>query len=130
MVPMCVQSWRSKLPTNRLYTRSKSAKLYPMKKSLCLLIALALCVAVNAQAMTKSPSGEANPSSKNTPGVELAQTLSTVTGVAISPLLGVGAVGAWKYYHTPPEKRARLPWFAQPAFWIPALVLVAIVGIK
>lgn len=61
----------------------------------------------------------------------MAQTLSTVTGVAISPLLGVGAVGAWQYYaaHTPQE-RARLPWFAHPWFWIPALVVVGLCALK
>jgi len=101
-----------------------------MKKSLTVLIALALGASLTAQAVTKAPSDTAPPPARNTPGVELAQTLSTVTGVAISPLLGVGAVGAWKYYHTPPEKRARLPWFAQPTFWMPALLLVALVGIK
>jgi hypothetical protein len=64
--------------------------------------------------------------SKPSPGVELAQTLSTITGVAISPLLGVGAVGAWKYYVSSPEMRGRLPWFAQPWFWGPALLLVTL----
>lgn len=68
--------------------------------------------------------------SKATPGVELAQTLSMVTGVAISPLLGVGAVGAWKYFHTPSEHRAKLVWYAQPWFWIPALLVVAFVAAK
>src|SRR5262249_24195941 len=34
------------------------------------------------------------PTAKPTPGVEAAQAISTITGVAISPLLGVGAVGA------------------------------------
>ncbi|HEU0039646.1 MAG TPA: hypothetical protein VFR76_10245 [Verrucomicrobiae bacterium] len=101
-----------------------------MKKSLSLLLALAFGATLTAQAVTKaSPDSEPGPA-RNTPGVELAQTLSTVTGVAISPLFGVGAVGAWKYYHTLPEKRANLPWFAQPAFWMPALLLVALVGIK
>ena len=60
------------------------------------------------------------------PGTELAHAISEITGVAISPLLGVSAVGAWKYYHAQtPQQRARLPWFAQPWFWIPAFVLVA-----
>jgi hypothetical protein len=64
-------------------------------------------------------------SSVVTPGTELAHTISELTGVAISPLLGVSAVGVWKYYHTStPQQRARLPWFAQPWFWVPALVLV------
>ena len=31
------------------------------------------------------------------PGVQIAQTLSTITGVAISPLLGVSAVGCYQY---------------------------------
>jgi hypothetical protein len=101
-----------------------------MKKSRFLLLALVLGAAFSANAVTKAPSETAPSAARNTPGVELAQTLSTITGVAISPLLGVGAVGAWKYYHTPPEKRARLPWFAQPTFWMPALLLVALVGLK
>jgi hypothetical protein len=65
-----------------------------------------------------------------TPGVEAAKAISLITGVAISPLLGVGAVGAWEYYSAPVEQRGRLPWYAQPAFWIPALLLVAMVGAK
>jgi len=53
-----------------------------------------------------------------------------VTGTAISPLLGVGAVGAYEWWKAPKEKRPRLPWFAQPWFWAPALSLVALVGLK
>jgi hypothetical protein len=69
-------------------------------------------------------------SAHKTPGVEVAQAISTITGVAISPLLGVGAIGAWKYYKTHPDKRADLPWFAQTWFWAPALMLVVIVFLK
>ena len=66
-----------------------------------------------------------------TPGVEMAHTISEITGVAISPLLGVSAVGAWKYFHAQtPQQLARLPWFAQPWFWIPAFVLVAACFLK
>jgi hypothetical protein len=65
------------------------------------------------------------------PGTELAHTISEVTGVAISPLLGVSAVGAWKYFHAQtPQQIARLPWFAQPWFWIPAFVLVTACFLK
>jgi hypothetical protein len=53
-----------------------------------------------------------------------------ITGVAISPLLGVGAVGAYTWWNAPVEKRARLDWYAQPWFWIPALLLVALIGVK
>jgi hypothetical protein len=65
------------------------------------------------------------------PGTELAHAISEITGVAISPLLGVSAVGAWKYLHAQtPQQRASLPWFAQPWFWIPAFVLVTACFLK
>jgi hypothetical protein len=51
--------------------------------------------------------------------------------VAISPLLGVGAIGAWEYCSAPSvAARARLPWFAQPWFWVPALVIVGLCALK
>lgn len=98
-----------------------------MKRSVWLALLLALClVTPDLSAASPSPA----PSPRSTPGLELAQTISTVTGVAISPLLGVGAVGAWKFFQTPAAQRSRLPWFAQPYFWIPALLLVALVFTK
>ncbi len=65
-----------------------------------------------------------------TPGVKLAQTVTAVTGIAISPLLGVSAVGAWKYYATPGPRRGALPWYASPYFWIPGLGIVALLAAK
>ncbi len=76
------------------------------------------------------PAAAAAAPAKPAPGVELAQTISMLTGVAISPLLGVGAVGAWKYFKATAETRPRLPWFAQPWFWLPALLLVGVVFAK
>ena len=76
------------------------------------------------------PAAETASDSRMVPGVALAQTLSEVTGLAISPLLGAGAYGAWKYWRTPPEQRPYLPWYARPAFWGVALVLVSLVGLK
>ena len=69
-------------------------------------------------------------SNPSTPGVAAAEAISTITGVAISPLLGVSAVGVWKYFKTPPNGRAGLPWFAQPWFWIPALLIVVLCFVK
>jgi len=63
-------------------------------------------------------------------GVKAAEALSTITGVAISPLFGVSAVGAYKYWKTDPSRRATLPWFAQPWFWVPGLLLIALVFLK
>lgn len=65
------------------------------------------------------------------PGKQIAQQVSLITGVAISPLMGVGAVGAWQYFEAKtPEQRAKLPWFANPLFWVPALLLVAACFLK
>jgi hypothetical protein len=91
----------------------------------------ALCVSL-LLAGTPAFAAESKPAaqSKPAPGLEAAQTISTVTGVAISPLLGVGAVGAYQYYKAPPAQRARLNWYAHPWFWVPALILVVLIGIK
>lgn len=53
-----------------------------------------------------------------------------VTGIAISPLLGTAAVGAWDYVRTAAEQRDKLDWYANPMFWFPALLLVAAVAFK
>ena len=71
------------------------------------------------------------PAAKNPPGQQVAQTISQITGVAISPLMGVGTVGAWQYFQAKtPEQKARLPWFANPLFWVPALLLVGACVLK
>lgn len=63
-------------------------------------------------------------------GIELAEAVSQTTGIAISPLLGVGALGAWTYFQAPQAQREQLPWFAQMWFWLPALGLVALLVAK
>jgi hypothetical protein len=99
-----------------------------MKQRPWLLGALVLALVSLGLRAAAEPAAARAP--QGAPGVELAQAISTVTGVAISPLLGVGAVGAYRYYQTPPERRAHLPWFARPHFWVPALLLVALVFAK
>jgi hypothetical protein len=82
-------------------------------------------------ARAAAPAASAPSTNAVAPGAELAHAISEITGVAISPLLGVSAVGAWKYFHArTPQQRARLPWFAQPWFWIPAFVLVTACFLK
>jgi hypothetical protein len=45
--------------------------------------------------------------------------------------MGVGGVGAWQYFKAKtPEEKARLPWFANPLFWVPALLLVGACFVK
>ena len=100
-----------------------------MSKGLPTLIAIGLALSL-AAARADTTNAAVAPD-KNLPGRQIAQSLSLITGVAISPLMGVGAVGAWEYYHArTPEQKARLPWFANPWFWVPALVLVAMCFVK
>ena len=84
---------------------------------------------------TALPAAEQLPQSEShatprLPGVELAETVTQLTGVAISPLLGVSSVGAWRYYHTPEGNRHLLPWFCHPYIWIAGLSLVALCFLK
>lgn len=64
------------------------------------------------------------------PGVGLAEGISEITGVAISPLLGVSAVGAWKYWQTTPSARAHLPWYCSPWAWGAGLGILSLCFLK
>ena len=63
-------------------------------------------------------------------GEKISTALASVTSTAISPLLGVCALGAWQYYHTPKEQRDRLPLIQKPKFWIPIVLLLVLIFIK
>jgi hypothetical protein len=56
-------------------------------------------------------------------GERLAEAVTLATGVPISPLLGVSALGAYRWWRTPPALRSYLPWYSQPAFWGTGLFL-------
>jgi hypothetical protein len=107
--------------------------MFAMKKLSFLLVLTGLLwlplTASAAAAQSTSPAPAAadpNPASK-----KLAETVSLITGVAISPLMGVGAVGAYDYFKAKtPEQKAALPWFANPLFWAPALLLVGACFLK
>ena len=65
------------------------------------------------------------------PVAPIASAISAVTGIAISPLLGTGAYGAYKWVSAGNDvEREKLPWFAQPSFWLPALLIVGACAIK
>ena len=63
-------------------------------------------------------------------GLETAKTICKITGVAISPLLGTGAIGAYEWIKSPAKERPHLSWYARPAFGVPALLLVGLVAAK
>ena len=102
-----------------------------MKRLVFLTATLAVLAGIlcpmTARALEKSAPSPALPQ----PGLDMARTLSQITGVAISPLMGVGVVGAMQYYHAKTdEEKKRLPWFASPLFWVPALLVVAVCFLK
>lgn len=92
----------------------------PVFALLCVLSLLSLPLLAATPAKTPAKTGEA-PSA----GLEFAKMATQVTGIAISPLLGVSTVGAYQWWgaHTDAEKAA-LPWFANPLVWGAGLLLV------
>jgi hypothetical protein len=94
------------------------------------LIVTLLLVVVSPFALAAANSSPA-PRSDKSPAAPIATAISTVTGIAISPLLGTGAYGAYKWWSTKGDAaRAALPWYAQMKFWLPALLLVAVCAAK
>lgn len=90
---------------------------------------LIVCLALSAAATAQDSTAPSEPID-HWAGIEIAEAISQSTGIAISPLLGVGALGAWKYFRAPEAQRHQLPWFAQLWFWLPALLLVALLVAK
>jgi hypothetical protein len=95
-----------------------------------LLFVTLLVIAVPfALAAVTAPAAAAK--SDRSPAAPIATAVSTVTGIAISPLLGTGAYGAYQWATAKDEKaRAALPWYAQISFWLPALALVGACALK
>jgi hypothetical protein len=84
--------------------------------------AIPLAMAAGTKPVDRSPAAAAAP---------IATAISTVTGMAISPLLGTGGYGAYRWFTAKDAAaRAGLPWFAQLSFWLPALLLVGVCAAK
>jgi hypothetical protein len=60
----------------------------------------------------------------------ISTAIATVTGTAISPLVGVCAIGIFDYFRTPKDLRGSLPLFERPKFWIPIGVLLLLIFLK
>ncbi len=71
----------------------------------------------SADLSTQPPHIKPLPDTDRLPGVDLAEGLQQLTGTAISPALGVAAVGAWQYFKTPTHLRSKLPWYTNPFVW-------------
>ena len=87
------------------------ANLRGVKKQFWPWIVLVLCLAlvVAHAAQSAAAPAPAKPAAKSSPGMDIAHTVTTVTGVAISPLLGASAYGAFKYFKTEASQRDKLP---------------------
>jgi hypothetical protein len=96
-----------------------------MKRTLLIVLALALCCTV-VYAATEA----AKPVATEKEGIAAAVALTKITGIAISPMLGGGVGDAYDYFTCPKGKQDKLPWYARLKFWLPALLLVAVVAIK
>ena len=76
------------------------------------------------------PEAFPKPKAEYLPGVALSHGITEITGVAISPLLGVSTIGAWRYWHTPSTDRSTLPWYAQPWAWGTGFALLTLCFLK
>jgi hypothetical protein len=71
------------------------------------------------------------PAEDRSPIGAISKTVAVVTGIAISPLLGTGALGIYENLQaTTPEQKAALPWYAQWSFILPALGIVGLCAAK
>ncbi|MDI1313133.1 hypothetical protein [Prosthecobacter sp.] len=94
------------------------------------LVGLSTLQAAEVPSATPSSAAEKLKESMLPPGVSLSQGISEITGVAISPLLGMSVMGGWTYYKTESHLRHRLPWYCHPGVWGTGLGLILICFLK
>lgn len=63
-------------------------------------------------------------------GQTISTAVATVTGTAISPLVGVCTIGIFDYFRTPKDLRGQLPLFEKPKFWVPIALLLILIFLK
>ena len=96
-----------------------------------LLITFAATCLLASFAWAASPNAAPHFATDRSPGAKISEALTTVTGIAISPLLGTSALGAYEWVAAKDDMaRAALPWYAQPKFWLPALLVVGVCALK
>lgn len=100
-------------------------------KRLVPFVALFVLFALVAVPLWAAGSKAAPSAVDKSPVSPYAKAIATVTGVAISPLLGTGALGLYQRYAAETEEeRASLPWYAQWNFILPAFAIVGICAAK
>lgn len=97
----------------------------------CLVLGLLAVLAVPVWAATADAKTEPAPAADKSPIGALSKTVATVTGIAISPLLGTGALGLYENFSAKTDaEKAALPWYAQWSFILPALGIVGVCAAK
>jgi hypothetical protein len=95
------------------------------------MITVPLMAAATATAAAPAPAPAPAPTADKSPASAIAKSVATLTGVAVSPLLGTGALGVYQNWQAKtPEAKAALPWYAQWSFILPALALVGVCAAK
>jgi hypothetical protein len=94
---------------------------------LCAFLSLSI---VEGSQVSQPPAQESRSPDEALPGVDPVRGVSELTGVAISPLLGLSALGAYRYWLTPEPQRYLLPWFCKPYVWITGFFLLALCLMK
>jgi hypothetical protein len=106
-----------------------------MKTVSLLVVALALAGGalspVSAQELvapeTARSSGRGNVFGR---AVQWERAITSTTGMAISPLLGMGVLGVIEWFQASEEERANLPWYGHPAVWGVALGVFGLSTLK
>jgi len=119
---------RARVSFNRPMTAR--TMLLPVLLTLLCLSVTVQAAEVVAQAPSSAPVSAATTGVSHLPGITLAEGVSQITGTAVSPLLGVSAVGAYKYATTPVEQRHLLPWYCHPWIWGVGLAVIGVCFLK
>lgn len=101
-----------------------------MKRFRSWLPALLCLLLVSTPIIAASAASSKAPADSSRAGAEFAATLSQITGVAISPLLGVSAIGGYKWWKATEAERPNLPWYCAPQYWLTGLLIVGAVALK
>lgn len=98
----------------------------------CLVLGFLAVLAMPIVAATQPEAVPATaPAADKSPAGAISKSVAVLTGVAISPLLGTGALGLYENWQAKtPEQQAALPWYARWAFILPALAIVGVCAAK
>lgn len=99
-----------------------------LRRALVLLVVCGASAGFTAEAADAGPGRELVSLSGEV--LSLSQALSQATELAISPLLTLTALSAWRWFHTDAAARGELSFYAQPWFWGPAFLLLCLVFFK